>query len=609
MDKFILDLHYNEIPNFEKHKATLMELFLRYGNIPQEQFSQIDEDGQEQMDLFFSAILRTLSFLHKKYDGVDLSKVNIPDKDDLPFLEDHELTVASLYMARLFKNIYSVGFSTKNDSLGVCKLYYGPRLSTKKIEAMIPRFQSALIRNDDRILITDPRSKAQKYLNDKFFSEVVHMDNYGFLITQHMLTNKGIMESFCAGDDSWKDDLFKSILAGKYSKAKLKDPDFMKNFISAIESVGDMIRYAKPILEEKFKDLPRILYEKVMVHELLHSASFVNKESFNAENRDRILKYAKVNDVVSAMLSPIFNVLFVRDFFYETETERIATEIMNSGIIVREIENYKGFWYLIKKQTNSGYSTNDSNMRLMGILAVRKCGGADVHYLTDHDEKEYYEQFPALYQKVLSGPKNKMSPQEIVISRFNLIHRSITDGRKMSASSSRSKHDKGRGMILKGLKETESLQADIVREYNESVLAEFRERCATSSFKGVSPDELLAIREDIEAMGSLLQLGYDFERRTSDTIAIRDSIFGKDSTFRDMTADLPAMQISLLIRAGALAPTENLIEYLSLRQNFEQIENQLFRNDRENFEGVVPSNELDKQNSLFNFISGQDEWL
>lgn len=598
----ILDLHYNSIPNYERHKATLKELFLKYGNIPVDQFSQLDENGQDQMDLFFSAILRTLSFLHKNYGRVDLSNVSIPDKETLPFLEDHELSVSSLYMARILKNIYNVGFSTKNDSLGVCKLYYGPRLSIKRIEAMVPRFKAALIRTNERILITDERNRQQVILNERFYNEVVGMKEYGFLITQHLLANSNIMDSFCAGNEEWKDMLFKSILASKYSKEQLKDPEFMGKFIVAIESVRGLIQYAKPILDEKFKDLPRILAEKVMVHELLHSASYVNEESFDADNRMKVLKYAKVNDAICAMLRPLFNVLYTRNFFYETATEKLATDIMNSGLFVRDLEKHNGFLYLLKKQTNSAYATNDCNIRLFEILAARKpTGDINTHYLTNHNEEEFYSQFTNLYANE-PNKDGKLSPKEIIISRFNSVHRKTTDGHKLSTSGSKSKQAKGQQMAFEAIKETEGLQADIVSEYYQTVFSEFSLRCKASGYKGITSEELLLIRQDISAMGELLQLSYNMDARTPTTLTVRDTILGRGSTFRDMTADLPVSQLSVLIKAGALAETENLTEYISLRQSFEKVENRLLRENREEFKDVVPSNELDRTNLFFNLM-------
>lgn len=602
----LLNLHYYEIPNYEKHKATLIDLFLKYGNIPAEQFSQLDEDGREQMDIFFSAILKTLSFLHKKYDNFDLSKLDIPDKNDLPFLQDHDLSVSSLYMARVLKNIYSVGFSTKNDSLGVCKLYYGPRLSIKRINASIPRFKAALIRTDERILITDETDTRQVFLNNRFYENVVGMEKYGFLITQHLLSNPEIMEKFYSGEEGWKDDIFKSILENKYSKQKLKDPEFMNNFLGAIESVRDLICYAKPILEEKFKYLPRVLTEKVMVHEILHSASYVNTDVYSASNRDKVLKYSKVNDAVCALLKPIYNILYTTNFFYETATEKMATDIMNSGIIVRDLEKHNGFLYLIKKQTNSSYSTNDSNIRLLEILASRRRGGdVNVHYITNHEEDCFYDQFTRLY----IDKEDKGAPRDIIVSRFNSIHRKTIDGHKMISSSSKSKQLKGKQMALDAIRETETLQADIIGEYHDTVFADFKDRCNIVGGQKVTPEELLGIRKDISAMGELLQLSYNIDGRTKDTVAVRELILGKDTSFRDMTADLTVAELNLLIKVGALEPTENLTEYISLRQSFEKVENQLLRDDRESFRDVVPRNEWDRANNFYSFIEEQEGWL
>ena len=146
------------------------------------------------------------------------------------------------------------------------------------------------------------------------------------------------------------------------------------------------------------------------------------------------------------------------------------------------------------------------------------------------------------------------------------------------------------------------MQADIISEYYQTVFSEFSLRCKTSGYKGISPEELLLIRQDISTMGELLQLSYNMDARTSTTLAVRDTILGKGSTFRDMTADLPVSQLSVLIKAGALAETENLTEYIVLRQNFEKVENRLLRENREEFKGVVPSNELDRTNLFFNIM-------
>ena len=67
--------------------------------------------------------------------------------------------------------------------------------------------------------------------------------------------------------------------------------------------------------------------------------------------------------------------------------------------------------------------------------------------------------------------------------------------------------------------------------------------------------------------------------------------------------------MNLLIKADALEPTENLTEYISLRQSFEKVENQLLRDDRESFRDVVPRNEWDRENNFYSFIEEQEGWL
>ena len=584
-------IHYRPIADFEKKKQQMKKIFLEKGNIPIEHLKSIDENGNDKMDLFWSAIIRTVEYFHKNYKESEIPRDAIPDVSSFHVFDELEsVPAAALYLSRLLTNVSYVGFESSSDSLGVSSEYLGPRLNMDRIQKTCMNAASKLIyTNRNRFFTDEKATKTGIAKNHCLNSEVLSTDE-GTYISKFLMANPTVMSKFCTGDSSWQDEMLQCVLknASKEEKKQLLKKDKFSAVINKINEARDILVETFPVLQEKIYPIYKVVPEKVMIHECLHSASFLSLDIPSQKERDRMFRHRKVVERICNIATPILTFLYGSDYIYETQTEKIATDIMNANYYFSATYPIGTKKFILKKSTVSAYSTNDTNIHMLECLSRNgNIRTQDIEYLTNREHPQYLSECQETcgLEKIVGNHKSK-GPYSVARERFNKIHTSLL--RKTSNQSKREE-------ILKEVHgEIDSLQADIVTDYTNTKFGEFLKDCQDRKYQNVSEEELLQIRADIEQMGDALMLTTDTTTVSGEKSEVQKTVFGKHSDLTDFTANLPVNQLSMLIETGVIEQTENINSYINLRQSFEQVENQLLKNDFKRYSAVVPKTDFDR---------------